>query len=94
MEARSIRLLTSAATILYEMASRGCGIGPDTLQCAGMQVSESIQCPFCGQGFELVIDTSVPTQQFTTDCEICCRPFEVVAECKPGEILSLDVRDS
>ena len=58
----------------------------------GMQVSETVQCPFCGQGFELVIDTSQPTQQFTTDCEICCRPFEVVAECEPGEILSLDVR--
>ena len=59
-----------------------------------MQVSETVQCPFCGQGFELVIDTSVPTQRFTTDCEICCRPFEVVAECEPGEILSLDVQGS
>jgi cysteine-rich CPXCG protein len=57
-----------------------------------MQVSESISCPFCGQTFELTIDTSVPSQCFTTDCEICCRPFEVCAECEPGEILSLDVR--
>jgi len=56
-----------------------------------MQVSESIQCPFCGQEFDLLIDTSVETQRFTTDCEVCCRPFEVVAECEPGEILSLDV---
>ena len=56
-----------------------------------MQVSEQIQCPFCGQSFELLIDTSVAQQRFTTDCEICCRPFEVVAECEPGEILSLDV---
>ncbi len=61
------------------------------LGAATMQVSENIQCPFCGQNFELVIDTSVATQRFTTDCEICCRPFEVVAECEPGEILSLDV---
>ena len=59
---------------------------------AAMQVTESIQCPFCGQSFELVIDTSVESQQFTTDCEICCRPFEVFAECEPGEILSLDLR--
>jgi hypothetical protein len=57
-----------------------------------MQVSESIQCPFCGQTFELVIDTSVPAQRFTTDCEVCCRPFEVSVECEPGEILSLDVQ--
>ena len=53
--------------------------------------SEELQCPFCGQVFELVVDTSVPSQRFTTDCEICCRPFEVVAECEAGEILSLDV---
>jgi hypothetical protein len=57
-----------------------------------MQLSESIQCPYCGQSFDLVIDTSVPSQRFTTDCEICCRPFEVFAECTPGEILSVDVQ--
>jgi hypothetical protein len=57
-----------------------------------MEVSESIQCPFCGQRFEIVVDTSMGTNQFTTDCEVCCRPMEVVAECQPGEILSLDVQ--
>lgn len=57
-----------------------------------MQVSEAVQCPFCGQTFELTIDTSVASQQFTTDCEVCCRPFEVLVECEPGEILSLDVQ--
>ena len=56
-----------------------------------MEVSETIQCPHCGQRFELVIDTSTATQRFTTDCEVCCRPFEVSAECEPGEVLSLEV---
>ena len=56
-----------------------------------MEVSETIQCPFCGQRFEIVVDTSMGTDRFTTDCEVCCRPMEVVAECEPGEILSLDV---
>jgi hypothetical protein len=59
-----------------------------------MQVTENIQCPFCGQGFELAIDTSVASQCFTTDCEVCCRPFEVTAECEPGEILSIAVQGS
>lgn len=58
---------------------------------SAMQISESVQCPFCGQASELMIDTSVASQRFTTDCEVCCRPFEVFAECEPGEILSLDV---
>ncbi|PYJ62705.1 MAG: CPXCG motif-containing cysteine-rich protein [Verrucomicrobia bacterium] len=51
----------------------------------------TIQCPFCGQRFELVIDTSLASQRFITDCEVCCRPFEVIAECESGEILSLEV---
>ena len=57
-----------------------------------MEVSETIQCPHCGQSFDLAIDTSTPTQRFTTDCEICCRPFEVFAKCEAGEVLSLEVR--
>ncbi|MDB6035046.1 MAG: hypothetical protein JWM16_5384 [Verrucomicrobiales bacterium] len=56
-----------------------------------MQVTEPISCPFCGQTFELMIDTTVASQQFTTDCEICCRPFEVQVECEPGEVLSLAI---
>ena len=57
-----------------------------------MEVSAPVQCPFCGQKFDLVVDTSLPEQRFTTDCEICCRPFDVFAECEPGEILSLEVQ--
>jgi hypothetical protein len=59
-----------------------------------MEVSEPIQCPFCGQMFDLVIDTTVATQRFTTDCEVCCRPFEVYAECEPGQVLSVEVHGS
>ena len=57
-----------------------------------MEESETIQCPYCGQKFELLVDTSIRTQRLTTDCEVCCRPFEVFVECEPGEILSLEVR--
>lgn len=56
-----------------------------------MQIPEFIQCPFCGQGFDLVIDTSVARQTFVTDCEICCRPMSVSADCQPGEIIELTV---
>jgi hypothetical protein len=55
-----------------------------------MEEFADIQCPYCGQTFAVPIDTSVATHRFTTDCEVCCRPFEVVAECEPGEILSIE----
>jgi transcription elongation factor Elf1 len=58
-----------------------------------MEVTESITCPFCGQSFGLAIDTSATRQRFTTDCEVCCRPFELVVESEPGEILSIEVRE-
>jgi hypothetical protein len=56
-----------------------------------VQMSESIQCPWCGQAFELIIDATAGSQTFTTDCEICCRPMEVVAECDGDEVVSLQV---
>jgi hypothetical protein len=56
-----------------------------------MEGSVTVQCPYCGQAFEIVIDTSVAVQRFTTDCEVCCRPFEVSAECEPGEVLAVEV---
>ena len=56
-----------------------------------METNETVQCPFCGQSFEVLIDTSVSQQRFTTDCEVCCRPIEISVECEPGEVLNLDV---
>ena len=56
-----------------------------------MEEFADIQCPFCGQSFPLAVDVSLPSQQFTTDCEICCRPFELRAECENGEIISVEV---
>jgi hypothetical protein len=55
-----------------------------------MEVSERVMCPWCGQPMELAVDTSIAFQRFTTDCEVCCRPFEVFVECEPGEVLSLE----
>lgn len=59
-----------------------------------MEVSETMFCPYCGQRVELILDTTEPSQRFVTDCEVCCRPFEVRVECEPGEVISLDVAEA
>jgi hypothetical protein len=52
----------------------------------------SINCPFCGESFELLVDTSLEEQELIIDCEVCCRPFQLVVECEPGQVLRLDVQ--
>lgn len=56
-----------------------------------MECAADVQCPYCGQVCGVVIDTMQGDQRWTTDCEVCCRPFEVVAECEPGEVIALEV---
>ena len=48
----------------------------------------TIECPYCGQHFEIAVDASENRQQFVTDCDICCRPFDVTVESQNGRILA------
>jgi len=46
-----------------------------------------IQCPFCWENFEIIVDCSVESQEYVEDCEVCCRPIvmnvDVSIEGKP-----------
>ncbi len=50
-----------------------------------------VQCPYCGSSNVVDVDVQANSQQYVTDCDICCRPMEIRIEIKDGEILSLDV---
>ncbi len=32
-----------------------------------------IHCPYCGEGFETVVDLSAGSQRYIEDCAVCCR---------------------
>jgi hypothetical protein len=36
-----------------------------------------IHCPYCGEGFETVVDLSGGSQSYTEDCAVCCKPIEI-----------------
>jgi hypothetical protein len=36
---------------------------------------QQIQCPYCGESIEVVIDCSVEQQSYIEDCSVCCRPI-------------------
>ena len=37
-----------------------------------------IQCPYCGETIELLVDDSAGAQRYIEDCQVCCRPITVV----------------
>jgi len=34
-------------------------------------------CPYCWQRISMVLDTSVHSQTYVEDCEVCCKPIEI-----------------
>jgi C4-type Zn-finger protein len=39
------------------------------------QQETSVQCPYCGETIDVLIDDSVPQQNYIEDCQVCCRPI-------------------
>lgn len=34
-------------------------------------------CPYCGEAIEILLDASVPEQEYVEDCQVCCRPMVI-----------------
>lgn len=50
-----------------------------------------VLCPYCCQSFWLAVDPGGGRmQRFVSDCEICCRPIELVARYDEDGGLTLD----
>ncbi len=41
-----------------------------------------IDCPYCGEEIDVLIDSSVSEQNYIEDCQVCCRPinFDVTVD--------------
>jgi hypothetical protein len=37
--------------------------------------SVGIECPYCAEPIEIVVDASVEQQQYVEDCPVCCKPI-------------------
>ena len=36
---------------------------------------KTVSCPYCGERIEVLLDASVPHQNYIEDCQVCCRPI-------------------
>jgi Cysteine-rich CPXCG len=46
----------------------------------------AIDCPYCGERIEIVVDGSVPDAEYVEDCEVCCRPMMITVTVDDDEI--------
>ena len=42
-----------------------------------MLEATQIDCPYCGENFDLEVDCSAGDQEYVEDCPVCCQPIEV-----------------
>ena len=36
---------------------------------------KTVSCPYCGKSITVLIDDSMPEQNYVEDCQVCCRPI-------------------
>lgn len=55
-----------------------------------MQEEAAVECPHCGESFTILVDTSVPRQDYVEDCFVCCRPIRFKVACEDGAVESVE----
>jgi len=49
------------------------------------------QCPFCWEQISMLFDTSINTQKYIEDCEVCCNPLEINCSFENDTLINLEV---
>ncbi|WP_394753285.1 CPXCG motif-containing cysteine-rich protein [Crenothrix sp.] len=52
--------------------------------------TKSIQCPYCGEQIEVIVDCSVNNQEYVEDCSVCCKPIIFSVASFQGEVVSIE----
>jgi hypothetical protein len=51
-----------------------------------------IDCPYCGESLDVLVDTSSGPQQYYEDCSVCCAPILfILSEDETGEMM-IDIK--
>ena len=40
----------------------------------------TVQCPYCGEAFDTLVDLSAGSASYVEDCQVCCQPIELAIE--------------
>lgn len=56
-------------------------------------IQETVDCPYCGESLEVLIDQEEIGQHYIEDCQVCCKPITFVIGVDSGGNLLVSVRD-
>jgi hypothetical protein len=56
-----------------------------------VQDEAQITCPFCWENLTILLDLSLPDQDYIEDCQVCCQPIRIHYTSDAGMLISLDV---
>ncbi len=46
----------------------------------------SLQCPYCWESIEVLVDTSEGDHEYIEDCSVCCRPIVITVTLGEGSL--------
>ncbi len=53
------------------------------------EIEKKFKCPYCHQRISMILDISVEgTQTYIEDCEVCCRPIQVIYTTENAQLIS------
>lgn len=52
----------------------------------------AINCPYCGEINELLIDCSAGSREYVEDCQVCCQPMLLTLTVDDNAATGIEVR--
>lgn len=52
-------------------------------------IEHYFQCPYCWDEISMLLDTSVTSQTYIEDCEVCCNPIEISVQFENLELIHI-----
>jgi hypothetical protein len=57
-----------------------------------MLETRTVQCPYCWEPIEVVVDPSAGGQEYIEDCSVCCHPITFTLHVDDSGEMTLDAR--
>jgi len=55
-------------------------------------LEQFFQCPYCWAKISMLLDTSVASDAYIEDCEVCCNPIQVEYSLHDEELVYFDAQ--